>query len=165
LRGLGACPGLAGIESLGSLKALASTGSAARQAGYNRHWRAMRTAFIFFPNGAIPSAWWPEEKEEFALSPTLEPFGTKPQLIQVLVYGPVCAIQVLNGPAIHGAGNGVFSRRPFEKERDGYSGRHFHRPGACRKDRPFDPFFQHWSCRRPCAKVVRLRLDTPAPSI
>jgi hypothetical protein len=109
LRGLGACLALPAFESLGSLKALASTGSAASKLATTATGAPLRTAFIFFPNGAIPSAWWPEEKEELALSPTLQPLEQSRKLIQVLGgMDHVCANPGADGAGDHARGNGVF---------------------------------------------------------
>jgi hypothetical protein len=108
LRGLGACLALPAFESLGSLKALAATGSAAKLAT-TATGAPLRTAFIFFPNGAIPSEWWPVEKEELALSPTLEPLQQSRKLIQVLGgIDHVCANPGADGAGDHARGNGVF---------------------------------------------------------
>ena len=85
LRGLGACLavpafesfrpfGLAAAETVGSAKlATSATGA------------PVRTAFIYFPNGAIPSSWWPAgEETSFELSPTLKPLEKNRDMIQVL---------------------------------------------------------------------------------
>ena len=45
----------------------------------------MRTAFVYFPNGAIPSAWWPaKEGTGFELSRTLAPLEKSKDLFQVI---------------------------------------------------------------------------------
>jgi hypothetical protein len=46
----------------------------------------LRTAFVYFPNGAIPSAWWPktEDEKNFELHGTLSPLEPIRQHIQVL---------------------------------------------------------------------------------
>jgi hypothetical protein len=45
----------------------------------------LRTAFLFFPNGAIPSAWWPTgEGTEFQWSRTLKPLEKHKDFVQVL---------------------------------------------------------------------------------
>jgi hypothetical protein len=109
LRGLGACLTLPAFESLGSLKAPASTGSAAAKLATTATGAPLRTAFIFFPNGAIPSAWWPEEKEELVLSPTMQPLEQSRKLIQVLGgMDHVCANPGADGAGDHARGNGVF---------------------------------------------------------
>src|ERR1043165_4456940 len=84
LRGLGACLALPAFESLRPFGALASTTSAASKLATTATGAPLRTAFIFFPNGAIPSAWWPEEKGELVLSPTLQTLEESRELIQVL---------------------------------------------------------------------------------
>ncbi|MFL6577947.1 MAG: DUF1552 domain-containing protein, partial [Povalibacter sp.] len=45
-----------------------------------------RMAFVYVPNGAIPSAWWPagEGGADFALSPTLAPLASLRNQIQVI---------------------------------------------------------------------------------
>src|ERR1051325_7687368 len=74
LRGLGACLALPAFESLPPFGALASTTSAASKLATTATGAPLRTAFIFFPNGAIPSAWWPEGGEsDFRLNATLAP--------------------------------------------------------------------------------------------
>src|SRR5256885_6289636 len=109
LRGLGACLALPAFESLGALKVLASTASSASKLATTVSGAPLRTAFIFFPNGAIPSAWWPEEKEELALSPTLEPLEQSRKYLQVLGgLDHVCANPGADGAGDHARGNGVF---------------------------------------------------------
>lgn len=109
LRGLGACLALPAFESLGSLKVLAATGGTARGLATTATGAPLRTAFIFFPNGAIPSEWWPEEKEELVLSPTLEPLQQTRQFIQVLGgMDHACANPGADGAGDHARGNGVF---------------------------------------------------------
>src|SRR6516225_4928011 len=83
LRGLGACLALPAFESLRPFKTLGSVVAPASKLATTASGAPLRTAFIFFPNGAIPSAWWPEEKQELALSPTLEPLEQSRKLIQV----------------------------------------------------------------------------------
>jgi len=81
LRGLGVCLALPAFESvapvrlLGAEKALAVTATGA----------PLRTAFLYFPNGVIPSAWWPaNEGTDFPLSETLKPLEASRAHIQVL---------------------------------------------------------------------------------
>jgi hypothetical protein len=82
LRGLGACLALPAFESIGGgrLFAAESAKLAVTSTG-----APLRTAFIYFPNGAIPGAWWPEKDgADFALSKTLEPLAASRQHIQIL---------------------------------------------------------------------------------
>jgi hypothetical protein len=83
LRGLGACVALPLFESLrpaGSALAADAPALATTATG-----APLRTAFIFFPNGAIPSTWWPEgQGADFKWSRTLQPLEKSKQLVQVL---------------------------------------------------------------------------------
>lgn len=107
LRGLGTCVALPAFESLGALKALAAPASklASTETG-----APLRTAFLFFPNGAIPDAWWPKkEGSEFEISPTLKPLEPLRHSLQVL--GGLDQKNAEGGPdgaGDHARGNGVF---------------------------------------------------------
>lgn len=83
LRGLGACVALPAFESLAPLCVLAEpprANLATTPAG-----APLRAAFLYFPNGAIPSAWWPKEgPASFEFSRTLEPLAELKEHIQVL---------------------------------------------------------------------------------
>lgn len=107
LRGLGACVALPAFESLGGLKALAAPGSNLATGATGA---PVRAAFFFFPNGAIPSAWWPREAgTDFELSPTLAPFEKIRSHIQVL--GGLDQKAAYGGPdgaGDHARGNGVW---------------------------------------------------------
>jgi hypothetical protein len=107
LRGLGACLALPAFTSLGAGKLLAasSPGANVTPAG-----APVRTAFIYFPNGAIPSAWWPERPgTDFELSPTLRSLAPLRSQIQV-----VGGLEHLNatagrdGAGDHARANGTF---------------------------------------------------------
>jgi hypothetical protein len=82
LRGLGACVALPAFESLSlnifaepTPASLATTPTGA----------PLRAAFVYFPNGAIPSAWWPKaDGADFEFSRTLEPLKGLKRHIQVL---------------------------------------------------------------------------------
>jgi hypothetical protein len=82
LRGLGACLALPAFESVRPLGAFAA---GATSGGPTASSAPVRAAFLYFPNGAIPSAWWPKgEGKEFELSRTLQPLGPSKGMIQVL---------------------------------------------------------------------------------
>src|SRR5688500_1622308 len=82
LRGLGACVALPAFESLAPFKALAAP---AGKVATTASGAPLRAAFLFFPNGAIPAAWWPKESgENFEFSRTLKPLEPLRQHIQVL---------------------------------------------------------------------------------
>lgn len=83
LRGLGACLALPAFESVSPLlKAHAATGAGLATTATGA---PLRTAFLYFPNGAIPAAWWPEGGEkDFKLGRTLEPLNAYRDQLQVL---------------------------------------------------------------------------------
>src|SRR5258708_28209706 len=56
LRGLGACIALPAFDSLGAMRALADTAGAGTAAK-----APVKMAFLYVPNGIIPSGWWPED--------------------------------------------------------------------------------------------------------
>ncbi len=74
LRGLGTCITLPTLMSASPAFALAD-----RRV-------PKRMAFVYVPNGAIPSAWWPagDGGADFALSPTLAPLANVRQQMQVI---------------------------------------------------------------------------------
>jgi len=83
LRGLGACLALPAFESLDPLRLMAGppTAGAASEAA-----APVRMAFIYVPNGTIPSAWWPEGDggKEFQLPRTLQPLDKIRHQVQVI---------------------------------------------------------------------------------
>ena len=86
LRGASAAIALPAMTSLLPAKVMAdgvALGTTANQT-------PLRAAFIYFPNGAIPKAWWPEEKAgDFTLSQTLSPLEPVKSSFQVLKgFGP-----------------------------------------------------------------------------
>src|SRR3954454_21526478 len=108
LRGLGACLALPAFESLQPFNLLA--GSAAAKMATTAAGAPLRTAFVFFPNGAIPSAWWPQgDANNFAFGDTLRPLEQSRKLIQVLGgLDHANAIGGKDGAGDHARGNGVF---------------------------------------------------------
>ncbi len=82
LRGIGATIALPAFQSFAPrLKAaegaarIATTASGA----------PLRTAFFFFPNGSIPSRWWPgKEGTDFELSPSLKPLEEMRKHVQII---------------------------------------------------------------------------------
>ncbi len=76
LRGMGAAIALPGLASLYSPSAFAAS----------RKLAPTRMAFVYVPNGAIPSAFWPagEAGGTFDLSPTLAPLAKVHQQLQVI---------------------------------------------------------------------------------
>lgn len=109
LRGMGTClalPAFASLTPAGLLAAEARAGKLATTATG----APLRSAFIFFPNGAIPSAWWPEgEGQEFKMGATLQPLESWRKDIQVLgELDHKCAVGGPDGGGDHARGNGVF---------------------------------------------------------
>jgi hypothetical protein len=106
LRGLGASIALPAFVSM---PVLGASGPASKLAA-TATGAPLRTAFVFFPNGAIPSAWWPTgEGAEFALSQTLKPLEAHRGMVQVL--GGLDHREAEPGPdgaGDHARGNGVF---------------------------------------------------------
>lgn len=70
----------------------------------------LRTAFVYFPNGAIPTAWWPTETgEKWGLNHTLKPLESVKSKVQLL--GGLDHANAEAGPdgaGDHARGNGVF---------------------------------------------------------
>jgi hypothetical protein len=74
-RGAGACIALPAFESFFAPPAMAGTGKTA----------PTRMAYVYVPNGIIPSSWWPAaEGAGFELSPTLAPLAKVRNHIQVI---------------------------------------------------------------------------------
>lgn len=71
LRGLGACVALPAMESLKPFSLLAAPAMGDNQSAT----APVRMAFIYVPNGIIPSGWWPsgDSVANFQLSETLQP--------------------------------------------------------------------------------------------
>jgi len=107
LRGLGACIALPAFQSLIPAGAFAGTATklAATASG-----APLRAAFLFFPNGAIPSAWWPKgEGKEFDFTRTLKPLEAMRQHVQILGgLDHKLAEPGPDGAGDHARGNGVF---------------------------------------------------------
>ena len=107
LRGLGACIALPAFESLAPFKTLAAP---ANRLATTAGGAPLRAAFLFFPNGAIPAAWWPKgEGKDFEISRTLKPLDPLRQHIQVL--GGLDQKAAYGGPdgaGDHARGGGVF---------------------------------------------------------
>lgn len=83
LRGVGAAVALPAFESLGATKLWAAESAA--QLATTASGAPLRTAFVFFPNGAIPDAWWPQaEGPQFEGSRTLQPLEPFKNFVQVL---------------------------------------------------------------------------------
>jgi hypothetical protein len=83
LRGVGVCMALPALESLQASSAVGAT--AAGQMATTATGAPLRTAFVYFPNGAIPGAWWPTGSgADFVLGKTLAPLESMREKIQIL---------------------------------------------------------------------------------
>ncbi len=111
LRGVGATVALPAFASLLPARAFAAAASAA-PLGVTATGAPLRTAFVFFPNGAIPAAWWPEAgatASDFAFNSTLAALDPLRRSVQVL--GGLDHANAVGGPdgaGDHARGNGVF---------------------------------------------------------
>jgi hypothetical protein len=108
LRGLGACIALPAMHSL--LPARLMAAATAAQLATTATGAPLRTAFVFFPNGAIPSRWWPTgDAASFALHDTLAPLEGMRKHIQILGGLEHANANAGNdGGGDHARGNGVF---------------------------------------------------------
>jgi len=106
LRGIGACIALPAFESFNLLRAAPGID----RLGVTATGAPLRAAFLFFPNGAIPSAWWPkEEDKEFEFSRTLKPLESLREHLQI--FGGLDQREAEPGPdgaGDHARGNSVF---------------------------------------------------------
>lgn len=110
LRGVGACIALPAMQSLLPAAPLSTAGGVGGSLASTSTGAPLRTAFLFFPNGAIPTAWWPTNSDEgFELSPTLKPLRDAKQHIQVLKgLDNKSAEGGRDGGGDHARGNGTF---------------------------------------------------------
>src|SRR5262249_41051527 len=85
LRGLGACVTLPAFESLLSKRLWAAETSSASHLAQTASGAPLRMAFVYFPNGAIQSSWWPKgEGKDFEFNRTLQPLEKVKHELQVL---------------------------------------------------------------------------------
>src|SRR5271154_92031 len=97
LRGLGVCLALPAFESLLPAKLLAAVTTPEGNLATTATGAPLRTAFVYFPNGAIPAAWWPAtDGPDFPLSRTLQPLAGSQKQIQVI--GGLDLIPAMAGP-------------------------------------------------------------------
>jgi hypothetical protein len=110
LRGVGACLALPAFESLVPWKLLAAEAAATGNLATTATGAPLRTAFVFFPNGAIQPNWWPDgEGTDFKFNATLQPLEDTKQYVRVLGgLDHACAIGGPDGGGDHARGNGVF---------------------------------------------------------
>ncbi len=109
LRNLGLCVSLPALETF-SARMLAASAGPARQIATTATGAPLRTAFLYFPNGAIPGAFWPTETgANFALNRSMAPLANVRQHLQVL--GGLTCLSANAGPdggGDHARANGTF---------------------------------------------------------
>ena len=109
LRGLGACIALPALQSFAPVRLLAAESSAAKLAT-TASGAPLRTAFVYFPNGAIPRAWWPSgDGKDFKFNRTLQPLEVVKNGVQVI--GGLEHLNATAGPdggGDHARANGTF---------------------------------------------------------
>ncbi|MBI5769296.1 MAG: DUF1552 domain-containing protein [Verrucomicrobia bacterium] len=111
LRNVGLGLALPALESFSSrLLAAAAPTAAAAPVATTATGAPLRTAFLYFPNGAIPAAFWPAETgANFALNKTMEPLANVKQHLSVL--GGLSDLSANGGPdggGDHARANGTF---------------------------------------------------------
>jgi hypothetical protein len=108
LRGLGACIGLPAFASLWPLRLLGA--STPNTPATTATGAPLRTAFLYFPNGAIPAAWWPTtEGGDMELSRTLQPLEPCRRYLQILGgLDDLSATAGNDGAGDHARANGTF---------------------------------------------------------
>src|ERR1700689_696556 len=110
LRGLGACIALPAFESLLPVNLFAGDSSLAGPLATTATGAPLRTAFVYFPNGAIPAAWWPNgEGKDFSFNRTLQPLAQNQQHLQILSgLDHLNAMPGPDGGGDHARANGTF---------------------------------------------------------
>jgi hypothetical protein len=102
LRGLGACLALPAFETLRPFGGLAADAKAAGQLATTATGAPLRMGFVYFPNGAIPSNWWPTgEGKDFELNRTMQPLQNVKERLQI--FGGLDHVNATPGP--DGAGD------------------------------------------------------------
>jgi len=103
---------LPALESLQASTAAGATAgaTAAGQMATTATGAPLRTAFVYFPNGAIPGAWWPAGAgTDFVLGKTLSPLESVRDHIQIVRgLDHHCADGNLDGGGDHARANSVF---------------------------------------------------------
>src|SRR5437667_11763201 len=86
LRNLGVCFALPALESFPArLLGAVAGGAEPRLPATTETGAPLRTAFLYFPNGAIPASWWPTGTgADFQFNKTMEPLANVKQHLQVL---------------------------------------------------------------------------------
>ena len=112
LKGVGAAVALPAFTSLGNGSVLTggSTNGAEAALARTASGAPLRTAFLYFPNGSIPSAWWPNETgANYQISETLKALEPLRDSIQIMGgLDNVSANPGGDGGGDHARGGGTF---------------------------------------------------------
>jgi hypothetical protein len=113
LHGLGACLALPAMESLlpGRLAAAPTMADGALTGAVTASGAPLRTAFLYFPNGAIPASWWPAtgEGKNFELNKTMAPLAKVKDQIQIVKgLTDLSALGGADGGGDHARAGGTF---------------------------------------------------------
>ncbi len=110
LRGTGACLALPALESLVGLGS--SVRAASSTMGTTATGAPLRSAFVYFPNGAIQQTWWPKEgvsPTDFELRRTMVPLANVKNKVQVLSgFDHINATAGPDGAGDHARASGTF---------------------------------------------------------
>ncbi len=108
LKGVGTCLALPALSSLGANRLLAAP--VEKRLAVTATGAPLRTAFITFPNGAIPRSWAPAGGMlDFALNETMQPLSALRDQIQIMGgLDHSNATAGLDGAGDHARGNSVF---------------------------------------------------------
>jgi Protein of unknown function (DUF1552) len=110
LRGLGVCLALPAMESFLPCRLLAAADAGEALRATTATGAPLRTAFLYFPNGAIPGSWIPTgEGKDYVLNKTMEPLAAVKDKIQV--FGGLTdnsAAAGADGGGDHARANGTF---------------------------------------------------------
>jgi Protein of unknown function (DUF1552) len=132
LRNLGLCMALPALETFAPRKLLGATAAAGGPslAATTATGAPLRTAFLYFPNGAIPAHWWPTGTgKDFTLNRTMEPLAGVKDKLQVLGGLSVLAANSGgDGGGDHARANGTFLTNVRIKKTNGAD---FHAGVSC----------------------------------
>jgi hypothetical protein len=110
LKGIGAGLAVPAMQSLLPSGQLMAANAAGKKLATTASGAPLRTAYLFFPNGAIPASWWPEGKgSDFAFNETLKPLEPVRDSIQIMSgLDQLNATAGKDGGGDHARGNSVF---------------------------------------------------------
>lgn len=110
IRNLGICMALPALESVVPHRLFGATMEGGVPVATTATGAPLRTAFLYFPNGAIPGAWWPVTTgKDFVFNRTMEPLARVKDKIQLLGgLTDLAANSGSDGGGDHARANGTF---------------------------------------------------------